>query len=80
MDMVKLHSMEDMLSLPVTSWNIHQPAGDCLVIVLLKMVHPFASALVFCTSQVGSRNIGFLKGTSTLTTSFDVKLLQMSKL
>jgi len=28
MDMVKLHSMEDMLSLPVTSWNIQQPAED----------------------------------------------------
>lgn len=28
MDMVKLHSMEDMMSLPVTSWNIQQPAGE----------------------------------------------------
>ncbi|PFX27599.1 5-formyltetrahydrofolate cyclo-ligase [Stylophora pistillata] len=28
MDMVKLHSMEDMISLPVTSWNIQQPAED----------------------------------------------------
>ncbi|XP_068670364.1 5-formyltetrahydrofolate cyclo-ligase-like isoform X1 [Montipora foliosa] len=28
MDMVKLDSIEDMLSLPVTSWNIQQPAED----------------------------------------------------
>lgn len=28
MDMVKLHSMEDMQSLPATSWNIQQPAED----------------------------------------------------
>lgn len=28
MDMVKLYSMEDMMSLPVTSWNIQQPAED----------------------------------------------------
>lgn len=27
MDMVKLNSMEDMMSLPVTAWNIKQPAG-----------------------------------------------------
>ncbi|XP_052363440.1 5-formyltetrahydrofolate cyclo-ligase-like [Oncorhynchus keta] len=28
MDMVKLTSMEDMMSLPLTSWNIRQPAAD----------------------------------------------------
>ncbi|XP_053741766.1 5,10-methenyltetrahydrofolate synthetase (5-formyltetrahydrofolate cyclo-ligase) [Synchiropus splendidus] len=28
MDMLKLHSLEDMRSLPVTSWNIQQPAED----------------------------------------------------
>lgn len=27
MDMVKLDSLEDMLALPLTSWNIRQPAG-----------------------------------------------------
>lgn len=32
MDMVKLHSMEDMISLPVTSWNIQQPAGEFLIL------------------------------------------------
>ncbi|KAM9831617.1 5-formyltetrahydrofolate cyclo-ligase [Neosynchiropus ocellatus] len=30
MDMLKLHSLEDMKSLPVTSWNIPQPAEDDL--------------------------------------------------
>ena len=54
MDMVKLHSMDDMLSLPVTSWNIHQPSGEyCLVIALLKMVLPFATAFIVCTSMEG---------------------------
>lgn len=28
MDMVKLDSMEDFFSLPLTSWNIRQPAGS----------------------------------------------------
>ncbi|XP_010875104.1 5-formyltetrahydrofolate cyclo-ligase isoform X2 [Esox lucius] len=28
MDMVKLNSMEDMMSLPLTSWNIRQPSDD----------------------------------------------------
>ncbi|XP_071014471.1 5-formyltetrahydrofolate cyclo-ligase-like isoform X1 [Oncorhynchus clarkii lewisi] len=28
MDMVKLTSMEDMMSLPLTSWNIRQPSAD----------------------------------------------------
>ncbi|XP_015750247.1 PREDICTED: 5-formyltetrahydrofolate cyclo-ligase-like isoform X3 [Acropora digitifera] len=28
MDMVKLDSMEDFFSLPLTSWNIRQPAED----------------------------------------------------
>eukprot|EP00063_Salmo_salar_P008179 XP_013983014.1 PREDICTED: 5-formyltetrahydrofolate cyclo-ligase-like [Salmo salar] len=28
MDMVKLTSMEDMMSLPLTSWNIRQPAAN----------------------------------------------------
>uniref|UniRef100_A0ACB8E6F7 Uncharacterized protein n=1 Tax=Sphaerodactylus townsendi TaxID=933632 RepID=A0ACB8E6F7_9SAUR len=28
MDMVKLASYEEIASLPVTSWNIHQPAED----------------------------------------------------
>ena len=27
MDMVKLNSVEDMMSLPVTAWNIKQPSG-----------------------------------------------------
>ena len=43
------------------------------------MVPSFATALLFFTSQV-SRNMSFLKGTSTLTKNFDVKLLEMSKL
>lgn len=28
MDMVKLASYEEIASLPVTSWNIHQPAEN----------------------------------------------------
>ncbi|EDO37618.1 predicted protein [Nematostella vectensis] len=28
MDMLRLHSLEDMQSLPLTPWNIHQPADD----------------------------------------------------
>ena len=28
MDMVKLHSWEDFMSLPETSWKIKQPADD----------------------------------------------------
>ncbi|XP_028294292.1 5-formyltetrahydrofolate cyclo-ligase isoform X2 [Gouania willdenowi] len=28
MDMLKLHSMEDVETLPLTSWNIQQPADD----------------------------------------------------
>lgn len=28
MDMLRLHSVEDVTSLPVTSWNIRQPAHD----------------------------------------------------
>jgi len=28
MDMVKLHSWEDFVSLPETSWKIKQPAAD----------------------------------------------------
>lgn len=28
MDMLQLHSLQDMQTLPLTSWNIHQPADD----------------------------------------------------
>ena len=27
MDMLRVHSLEDVDSLPLTSWNIHQPAS-----------------------------------------------------
>ena len=30
MDMLRLHSMQDMESLPLTSWNIKQPSDDDL--------------------------------------------------
>ena len=37
MDMVKLHSMEDMMSLPVTSWNIQQPAGEFYILNIYNL-------------------------------------------
>ena len=41
MDMVKLHSIEDMLSLPVTSWNIQQPAGEWIMLLFVRAVYHY---------------------------------------
>ena len=41
MDMVKLHSIEDMLSLPVTSWNIQQPAGEWIMLLFVRVVYHY---------------------------------------
>ena len=61
MDMVKLHSIEDMLSLPVTSWNIQQPAGEWIMLLFVRVVYHYNNLKVSDKCSVLNHHMNTIK-------------------